>query len=171
MSPEPVEPVNVDPDVDLAKPPHWHRDAGGRAFADTWRTVSVVAAGGGLGGLARLGLNTALPRPAGGFPWATFTENVLGSLLIGVLLVLVLEVWASRPRLRYLRPFLGTGVLGGFTTFSAYTSDTRALLASGHSGVALLYLFGSLGAGLLAVVVGLALTRAAVASGAARSPR
>jgi fluoride exporter len=160
VSPEPPEPADagavVDPDLgpDDARP----------TLAQTCRTALVVAGGGGLGGLARLGLNTAAPRPAGGFGWATFTENVLGSLLIGVLMVLVLDVWGADRSQHYLRPFLGTGVLGGFTTFSAYTSDTRSLLAAGHPGSALLYLFGTLAAGLVAAIAGLAVARALVGS-------
>jgi fluoride exporter len=168
VSPEPLEPADDGSGSDLFADPVVDPDLGPDdargGLGQTWRTALVVAAGGGLGGLARLGLNTAAPRPHGGFGWATFTENVLGSLLIGVLMVLVLDVWGADRSQHYLRPFLGTGVLGGFTTFSAYTSDTRSLLAGGHAGPALLYLFGTLAAGLVAAVAGLALARALVAS-------
>jgi CrcB protein len=109
-----------------------------------------VALGGALGGGARYALNQALPR-GDGFPWATFTENVTGCFLLAVLMVVLLEVL---PPMRYARPFLGVGVLGGFTTFSTYTADTRALLASGQAGIALAYLLGSVMAGLVAVVFG-----------------
>jgi fluoride exporter len=154
---DPLEPDNVDPDVDLRHPPHFT----GQGRSDTWRTVLVVAAGGGIGGLARLGVNTMVPNRGLGYPWATFGENVGGCLLIGLLMVAVTEFWPAEvyPRGHFVRPFLGTGVLGGFTTFSAYTSDTRALLAGGQAGTASLYLGATLGAGLVAVVAGMALAR------------
>lgn len=164
MTSEPAEPADTGVFATDAVDPDLGPDDARPTLAQTWRTALVVAAGGGVGGLARLGLNTAAPRPAGGFAWATFTENVLGSLLIGVLMVLVLDVWGADRAQHYLRPFLGTGVLGGFTTFSAYTSDTRSLLAGGQAGSALLYLFGSLLAGLVAAAVGLTLARAFVRS-------
>jgi fluoride exporter len=148
------EPQNVDPD--LAPVPPGDLVLGATATA---RIALVVGLGGALGGLARYGLNRAWPTTPGCFAWATFAENVLGCLLLGVLMVFVFDVW---PGQRYLRPFLGTGVLGGFTTFSAYALDTRALLAAGHVPLALAYLFGSVVAGLVAVVVGMALARGLV---------
>lgn len=82
--------------------------------------VVVVAVGGAVGALGRLGLNTALPH-TGGFPLSTVLENVVGSLLLGALTVLLTEL---RPAHRLVRPFLGTGVLGGFTTFSTYAVES-----------------------------------------------
>jgi fluoride exporter len=119
-----------------------------------WDIVGAIAAGGALGGAARHLLSVGLP--AEGFPWATLVENVTGCFLLGALMVFLLEV--GRPS-RYLRPFLGVGVLGGFTTFSAYTAETRGLLLAGRVPVALLYLFGSVLAGLLATWLGIALAR------------
>src|SRR6476661_3436681 len=78
-------------------------------------TVGVVAAGGALGAVARWALAEALPHEAGSFPWSTWVTNVLGCFLIGVLMVVVVERWPDR---RLVRPFFGTGILGGFTTFS-----------------------------------------------------
>jgi CrcB protein len=121
-----------------------------------WGIIGVVAAGGVLGALARYGLGLAFPYPAGGFPWATFAVNVSGCLLIGALLVLVTEAFRA-PRL--VRPFLGTGVLGGYTTFSTAMVDTIRLLDRGAVVVGLLYLFGTLLAALLAVYSGATLTR------------
>lgn len=68
---------------------------------------------------------------------STWVINVLGCALIGVLMVLITDVW---QRQRLIRPFLGTGVLGGFTTFSAYSVDLQRLVAGAHVGTALLYL-------------------------------
>jgi CrcB protein len=121
-----------------------------------WRVIAAIAAGGVLGALARFGLGRAFPAGPTGFPWATFAINVSGCLLIGALIVLVTEAFRA-PRL--LRPFLGTGVLGGYTTFSTAMVDTVRLL--GHQAVptALFYLFGTLAAALVAAYAGAALTR------------
>jgi CrcB protein len=120
--------------------------------------VAVISAGGVTGALARYALVRAWRAPAGGFPWATFVINVLGCLLIGVLIVLITEVWAAH---RLIRPFLGTGVLGGFTTFSGYAEQSRAMLAAGRFAVAFGYLGGTLGAALVAVQLGVVATRLA----------
>lgn len=119
--------------------------------------VAVVALGGGLGSVARYGLAQWWPTRAGTFPWATFAVNVFGCLLIGALMVLITEVWSAH---RLVRPFLGIGVLGGFTTFSTYTAETRGLLQPGTVGLAVGYLAGTMLAALLAVIVGVWLTRA-----------
>jgi CrcB protein len=125
-----------------------------------WDVVAVISVGGALGSLARWAVAEALPHPPDGFAWSTLIENVSGALLLGALMVLVLEVW---PTTRYVRPFFGVGVLGGYTTFSTYMLDTRAMLAAGNGAPALLYLFGTLLAGLLAVWVGIVLARTAIA--------
>jgi CrcB protein len=82
--------------------------------------------------------------------------NVTGCLVIGALMVLISEVWTTH---RLVRPFLGVGVVGSFTTFSAYTVETQQLLDAGRAPVALGYLFGTLAAALLAVQLGVVLTR------------
>jgi len=138
------------------------RSTSGRGWlsrAALWRGVpatqiAVVSAGGVLGALARYGLTAAFPHQ--GFPWATFVINVSGCLLIGALMVLVTEVWAGR---RLVRPFLGVGVLGGYTTFSTYAVDIRDLVRSGAPLVAALYLVGTVVAAIGAVYVGVAATR------------
>jgi CrcB protein len=121
-----------------------------------WAVLAVVSAGGVLGAVARYGLATAWPHRPGRFPWATFVTNVSGCLLIGVLMVLVTEVWSAH---RLLRPFLGIGVLGGYTTFSTYAVDVQQLVAAGAARTGLAYLAGTLGAALAAVYAGIALTR------------
>jgi fluoride exporter len=144
----------------------WQGAASG--ISARWDILAVIAAGGALGSLARWGLAAALPHRPGAFPWATFLENVSGCLLIGALMVLLAEVW---PPSRYLRPFLGIGVLGGYTTFSSYALDTRNLLVTGHAGPAAAYLLGSLAAGLAAVWAGVALIRSAVRLARSRARR
>ena len=100
------------------------------------------------------------PTPPDEFPWSTLATNVAGCFAIGVLMVLVVERLSSS---RLVRPFFGTGLLGGFTTFSTYAVDTRELLAAGRPAVAAAYLLGTLVLGLLAVVVGTARHRAGAA--------
>ena len=149
--------------------PHHHEDPFPRLPVDSdvtrdtdvappWlhgRVVAAVALGGALGALARWGVGELLPHSANGFPSATLVINVAGCFLIGVVMVLVVERWPGQP---LLRPFLGTGILGGFTTFSTYVVDVRTLLADGRPAVAAAYLVGTLLLGLLAVVAGLRLT-------------
>jgi CrcB protein len=113
-------------------------------------TLVAVAIGGALGTLARYGLDRAIPTSAGHFPTATLIINLSGSLLIGLLLPIALAQASRRP---LIRPFLVTGVLGGWTTFSALATDAATLLKSGHP----LFAFGDLG---LTVVGGVALVAA-----------
>ena len=112
----------------------------------------AIAAGGILGALGRYALASSNGTV---FPWHTFAVNVSGCLAIGVLLVVITE---ARSVHRLARPFLGTGVLGGFTTFSTYAVETERLL-SGHPMVAMAYLFGTALAALLAVQTGVVVTR------------
>ncbi|NDJ89667.1 fluoride efflux transporter FluC [Mycolicibacter kumamotonensis] len=99
--------------------------------------VATVALGGALGACARYGMELAWPTPSGGFPWATLVVNVGGCALMGALMVAITEVWVGH---RLLRPLLGTGVLGGYTTFSTFAGDVDSLAAAGHLARALLYL-------------------------------
>ncbi|GAB2487328.1 fluoride efflux transporter CrcB [Nocardiopsis aegyptia] len=126
-----------------------------------WRgtgdTLLAIAAGGALGGSARYALLLLVPHTGAGFPWATFSANVTGSFAMGVLAVLVSR--AVRPH-RLVRPFLGVGVLGGFTTFSTYAVDTLGLVGAGTAGTALVYLAATLVGALAAVWAGAALARA-----------
>ncbi len=116
-----------------------------------------MAVGGALGALARYGVGLALPRPAGGFPLATFLVNTVGCLLIGVLIAVITEWTSSHP---LLRPFLVTGVLGGFTTFSTYAVDAQQLLLDGHLATAGASLTGTLVAAVVATRLGMRLARA-----------
>jgi CrcB protein len=144
----------VDPDVTPADVPTVPERA--LRLVRTRRDILlVIALGGALGAAARYGLALALPHSPGDFPWSTLLTNVAGCLAIGALMVVVVE---RLPSSRLVRPFFGTGLLGGFTTFSTYAVDTRALLAAGRPVVAAAYLLGTLVLGLLAVVVGLRTT-------------
>ena len=120
--------------------------------------LAAIAVGGGIGAVSRYGVGHRFPVTAGEVPWSTLLINGVGCLLIGVLMVLVTEVWSPH---RLVRPFLGIGILGGFTTFSTYTNEIRELLASGDGIVAMAYLAGTVIVALLAVAVGMALARSA----------
>lgn len=127
-----------------------HRTAGLTRTA----AFAVVGAGGAVGGLLRYGLTSWLPDPAGGVPWTTFTINVVGSFALGLLVV---GVVGRRGGPAWLRPALGTGVLGGFTTFSAYTHAIDVLATGGHATTAAVYLVLSVVAGVMAAATGAAL--------------
>lgn len=116
----------------------------------TFRRILLVAVGGMVGTAARLGLGLVLPD-AGGFPVAVLLANVLGAVLIGVLA-------ARLPSSTDLRLALGTGVLGGFTTYSAFMTGTVALWAD-VPALAAAYAVGSLVLGLGAAALGLRLGR------------
>lgn len=107
----------------------------------------VVAVGGGAGALCRWALSIALPHAAGGFPTATLLVNVVGCLALGLLV-------GALPDAHWLRPLLGTGFLGGFTTFSTFALETDRLLARSPAA-ALLYVGCSLLLGLAAAALGL----------------
>ncbi|HEX6075396.1 MAG TPA: CrcB family protein [Micromonosporaceae bacterium] len=125
----------------------------------TARVLAVIAAGGGLGSAARYGTGVAWPATPAGFDWPTFMANGVGCALIGVLMVLVTEVRAGHP---LLRPFLGTGVLGGFTTFSTYAVGVATLLQAGRPVVAAGYLLGTAVSALAATWLGMTATRLAL---------
>lgn len=115
------------------------------------RLLAVIAVGGVLGSLARWGIDLAFgERDPGHWPWATLVVNVVGCLLIGVL--------ASRLPTQdgawWPRPLLITGVLGGFTTFSAYAVETGLLIDEGAPLAAAAYLAVTVLAGLVAVLIG-----------------
>lgn len=141
----------VDSDVDLHVPRQRSELREG-----PWGVLAAIAAGGALGALARYGLGSAFPHRAGEFPWAVFWVNVSGCLLIGVLMVLITETWRAH---RLVRPFLGAGVLGGFTTFSTYVVDVQEMVEHGAPLVGLAYLAGTLAAALTAVYAGVRVTR------------
>ena len=121
-----------------------------------WSTLAAVSAGGALGALARWLVTTAFPHPPGTFAWATWGVNVSGCLLIGVLMAVV-DRWPDAPRL--LRPFLGPGVLGGFTTFSSHIVEAQEAVRAGAALTGLLYLVATLACGLAAAYAGMRATR------------
>ena len=122
-------------------------------------TVIQVALGGAVGASLRYGANLGIGRLLGAaFPWHTLAVNVIGSALMGGLMVLL----AHRGQ-QQLAPFLMTGILGGFTTFSAFSLDAATLWTRGEAGLALVYVAVSVGLSLAAIAVGLWLGRMDIA--------
>lgn len=117
----------------------------------------TVFAGGCAGGLARYQVTKVWPTSPHGFPWATLVINDTGALLLALLLVLVSDVL---PPTTYVRPLLGTGFCGAYTTFSSVVVTTDQLLAHGHPALGSGYLLASLVTGLGSAALGLALGRA-----------
>jgi CrcB protein len=121
-------------------------------------TMLQVAAGGALGASARYLVNVSAMRLVGpGFPWATLVVNVAGSVLMGVLVVVL-----ARRGGQHLAPFLMTGVLGGFTTFSAFSLDVATLYERGAVGSAAAYAAASVILSVAGLFAGLALARGAL---------
>ena len=119
----------------------------------------LVFLGAGVGGVLRHGMNVACARAFGpAFPWGTLTVNIAGSLLMGVLagwLALKAPGDGGHP----LRLFLATGVLGGFTTFSAFSLDAIVLWQRGETALATAYIGGSVVLSIAGLLLGLALVR------------
>ncbi len=117
----------------------------------------AIAAGGALGALSRHYVAGAITRSFGNsLPYGTFTVNIIGSLLMGLLITgLALRFEATQE----LRGFLTVGLLGGFTTFSTYSLETALLIERGDLQGAVLYALGSLLVGVLALFAGMWLGR------------
>ncbi len=110
-----------------------------------------VAVGGVVGSLGRYAVGAALPHAPGAFPWATFCVNVTGAFAMGLLVAYLVD----RPGVhRLARPFVGVGVLGGWTTFSALAVDVVQLGTHQQVPVALLYVAATFIVGTLAVAAG-----------------
>lgn len=119
------------------------------------RTFLMIALGGALGASARHAANLVVQRLLGpGFPWATLVVNVLGSLVMGMLVI-----WfAERGTMRF-APFLTVGLLGGFTTFSTFSLDAVALWQRGDQLAATGYVAASVVLSLAALLAGMMLAR------------
>ncbi len=165
VSHDPVDPV--DPDVDV----QWERAGRGTsppaAPLGQGRLLTAVSVGGAAGASARYAVSVLAPPPSSwdgtvfhGWPVVNLAINVSGCAAIGVLMVLALHRWPHRP---LLRPLLGTGFLGGFTTFSTYAVDVERLLGHGQALQALGYLVATPVAAVAAAALAIGATRAFVA--------
>lgn len=133
----------IDPDA-LPRPVHLR-----------WPYLALVFAGGTVGTALRELLAISVP-PVAGVAVVIVGINIVGAFLLGLLLETLAGLGADEGRRRQLRLFLGTGLLGGFTTYSALATDTGLLLADDRLGTALLYALGTVLVGALASWAGIA---------------
>ncbi|MBB2974712.1 CrcB protein [Microbacterium endophyticum] len=159
----PTEPSNSaerdlpqDPDIEVV-------EASGKTLLPLHlRPASLVFVfvGGALGTAAREGVSLALPS-GGEVPWAIFAVNILGALLLGLLLEALTRRGPDAGARRAARLLVGTGFMGGFTTYSALAADSAALLTTGHATTAIGYAVGT-------VLIGAAATGLGILLGSAR---
>ena len=118
--------------------------------------ILVVVVGGGIGAGLRFLISHAMPTDGDGFPWATFIVNLTGCFVLGVISGIAVRTNVmSRPMLL----FLGTGMCGGFTTFSTFSMEAMNLFHAGHFYLVAAYIGGSLVGGLGAAALGLLIVR------------
>jgi fluoride exporter len=110
----------------------------------------LAAIGGALGALARWGLSEAIPSP-GGWPWATLLVNITGCFLLGMLLAVL---GGRSPQPAWVPPFVGVGILGGYTTYSTFAVEVVVLVDDGAPALAAGYLLLSIAGGIAAVAAG-----------------
>ena len=119
--------------------------------------IALIGLGGAIGAMLRYGFVVGGARLMGsGFPWGVFAANVLGSFLMGIAAAILLEK-IDAPRFS---AFVMPGVLGGFTTFSAFSLDAMRMIEDGRAGVAALYIGGSVAIAIAALALGLFIGRA-----------
>lgn len=122
-------------------------------------SVALVLVGGTLGTAGREGLALLIP-PSDGVPWAVLIANLAGAFALGVLLEALARRGADHGRRRILRLLLGTGFLGGFTTYSALATDTAALWGAEAAGLGAVYAVGTVLVGAAATLAGILLAAA-----------
>jgi fluoride exporter len=121
------------------------------------KSLILVMSGGALGAAMRFGVARALPVGQGVWPWPTFAVNIVGGFAMGVLAAWILRGDnAAEP----LRLFVGVGVLGGFTTFSAFSLEMAQMITRGQTGLALSYALASVSIALVALFAGITLAKA-----------
>ena len=155
MAPDEHErPLPHDPDLEVdegpagePRPPHL-----------TPHLIALTFAGGCAGVLARALLELRIPDGSG-FPGTTFAINITGALVLAVLIESLAQRGSDVGHRRRLRLLIGTGVLGGFTTYSALAVQTDGLVRSGQPEIALAYAAGTVAAGFVVSVLGIAATR------------
>jgi fluoride exporter len=124
------------------------------------RLAALVALGGAVGTSARAGLESAFAPEAGTWPWTTFTINLVGSFLLGVLLEHLVRSGPDDGWRRRVRVLVGTGVLGGFTTYSTFALEVDRLVDVGRPGLGVAYALVSVVLGVVAAGAGILLAGA-----------
>ena len=149
----------IDPDLapdDPGEPSATHQPT---VHVHRTRQLDVLAAvgvGGFVGALGRYELGLTWPTPAGHFPWTTFTINISGAFLLGLVLTLLLERVGPT---RLVRPFFCVGVLGAWTTMSTFAVEGDLLFKDGHAATAVLYVVATVVVGVAATWIGVTLAR------------
>ncbi len=128
-----------------------------RAKSPSLRLIALVALGGTVGTAVRALLEETFPAQPGHWPWATFGINVGGSFLLGLLVAVLAARGSDEGRRRLLRLGLGTGVLGGFTTYSTFIVEVDGLLRDGYLELGAVYAVGSVVLGIVAAALGIVL--------------
>ena len=124
------------------------------------KSILLVMVGGGVGAVLRFQLGRMFPISATGWPWGTFAANILGGLAMGILAAWLLRAGAAGENMRLL---LGVGLLGGFTTFSAFSLDMMRMIEGGNAGMAFAYALASVALALAALYAGMMMARAVLA--------
>jgi fluoride exporter len=123
------------------------------------KSILLVMTGGAMGAALRFGLSRLVPLASSGWPWPTFLANIMGGVAMGLLAAWLLRAGAAGENIRLL---LGVGLLGGFTTFSAFSLEMARMIERGALGLALGYALASVTLALLGLFAGMALMRAAI---------
>ncbi len=155
LNPDRAGELPIDPDLEVEDP----RARAPRPIHLHWKYIGLVFAGGAIGTCIRYLLSTVVPM-WNGLPVATFAINVTGAFLLGWLLETLSRGGPDQGARRAIRLFVGTGILGGYTTYSSFVVDTDGLIASAQLGNSIFY-------GLATVLVGAAASTAGILLGAA----
>jgi fluoride exporter len=123
------------------------------------KSMLFVMTGGAIGAGLRFGLSRVLPMGTSGWPLPTFAANLLGGLAMGMLAAWMLRHGGAEN----IRLFLGVGVLGGFTTFSAFSLEMAQMIQRGQAGLAIAYALASVALALIAVIAGMSMMKAVMA--------
>lgn len=132
------------------------------------RLASLVALGAMVGTLLRASIELAFPVIVGGWPWATFLINLVGSVALGALLEYIARKGSDTGWRLYIRLGVGTGVIGGFTTYSTFVMDTVSTAQAGAFLVAFGYLASSLSLGILGAALGIVIVAKGTRGGEVR---
>ncbi len=120
-------------------------------------TYAAIGAGGAIGAMLRHGMNEGVLRVLGsGFPYGILAVNILGAFAMGVVIALFAQLWEPPS---YIKSFVTTGILGGFTTFSAFSLDAVLLWERGETLGAIIYVALSVGLSIAGLLLGLSLVR------------